>query len=90
MGNGFNLSLIQRKGRLQKRFAVAGGAGTHDFRVFRQHLAKLLNGKHGRLDGIAPVARIEGIQKLSVCAYQCHFCRGGAGVNAEEAVARIG
>ncbi len=82
----FDLALIQKEGRLNKRFAVAGGAGVDDIYAFRQLAVDVFNGVYGSAQGVSVIIVVKRVQEGSVVAYQSGFCRGGAGVYPKECV----
>ena len=90
VGHGLHLALVQTEGRFQQGFAVACGAGTDDAGFRRQAASQLRHGVHGGADGVALVVGIEREQQLPLAADQRQFGGGGAGVNAQKAVAPIG
>ncbi len=75
MGYGLYLALVQQKGRLNKRFSVAGGAGMDDLNPFRELTVDVLDSGDGSSQRIALVIVVEGVQQGPVLAYQ--GCLGG-------------
>ena len=89
MGDGLHLALVQMEGGLQQRFTVAGGAGAGDAGRGRQQRCQLRHGGHGGLDGAAAVVGVVRPQQLAVSAGQRQLGGGGAGVDAQKAVAPV-
>ena len=59
-------------------------------RTFGHHFSKPLNGGDSGLDGVSLVGGIEREQKLPLRPDESQLCGGGAGINAEKAVAAVG
>ena len=89
VGDGFHLSLVQGKGGFQQGLAVAGGAGAGDMRAFRQPGAKGLHRFHGGLYRVALIVGVERPQQLALLTDQRKLGGGGAGVNAQKAIAAV-
>ena len=89
MSDGLHLSLVQTEGGFQQGLAVACGTASDDMGRVGEVLFQILHGPHGGLDGAALVVGVEGIQKLPLAADQRQLCGGGAGVDAQKAVAGI-
>ena len=89
MGNGLHHALVQGEGGFQQSLAVACGTGPDDLGPFRQFLFQFAHGVHGRLDGVALVSGIVGKQELSLLAHKNQLCSGGAGIDAQIAVAPV-
>ena len=90
VGDGLDLTLVEREGGFEQRLAVARGAGARDARARGQMLAQRADGLHSGLDGIALIVRVERVQQLALFAHERELRRGRARVEAEEAVALIG
>ena len=90
VGDGLHFALIQGKGGFEQALAVAGRAGAHDPRAFGHDLTQTLDGGNRGFDGVSLVGGVEGEEKLPLSADEGKLRRGGARVDAEEAVAPVG
>ena len=90
MGNGFHLPLVQAEGGFEQTLAIARGAGADDLRARRERVAQRADTALGGLDGVSAVAGVERIEQLAALADEGELRRGGARVDAEEALAAVG
>ena len=85
-----HLTLVEGEGRLEQRLAIARGAGADDLRARRERVAQRADTALGGLDGVSAVAGVERIEQLAALADKGELRRGGARVDAEEALAAVG
>ena len=90
VGDGLDLTLVEREGGFEQRLTVARGAGARDACARGQKPAQRADGLHSGLDGVALVVRVERPEKLALFAHERELRRRRARVEAEEAVALIG
>ena len=90
MGDGFHLSLVQRKGGFQQRFPVSGGTAPGNPGRAGQHGFQIPDGGFGRFNRVSLIIGVEGIQQLALLADEGQFGRSGTGVNAQITVTAVG
>ena len=90
VGNGLHLALVQIEGGFQQGLAIARRAGAGNAGRAGQDCFQIPDGGFCRLDGVALIVGIEGIEQLPFLADQGHFGGGRARINAQIAVAAVG
>ena len=89
MGDGLDLAVIERECGFEESLTVACGCGAGDDYALGQTLVELAHSGLSSLDGVALVARIVGIEELTLTTDEGDLGGGGACVDAEEGVAAI-
>ncbi len=90
MGNGFNLSFIQKKGGFDQRLPIACGTGMRDLYAFRKFAVDVLDRTYGSSKRISFVVMVERIQECPVFADQSGFGGSGTGVDPKKCFSGIG
>ena len=89
VGNGLHLSLVQMEGGLQQGFAIAGGAGTTDSHPGVELVAEPFQGLLGGFYRVALIVGVVEEQQLALLADEGDLGGGGAGIDAQVAVALV-
>ena len=89
MGDGLDLALVQQERSLEKRLAVAGGAGVDDLRLRIHALPDFLHRADGGGQRGAVIVRVELVEQGTVLVHQGDLRGGGAGVDAEEDISLV-
>ena len=89
VGDGLDLSFVQKEGCLEQGFTVACGAAADNFRVPGQQAVDLRHGRNRSPDRAAVIIAVKRVKEGAVLADQGKLGGRGAGIDSQEAVSVV-